>query len=68
MADLVITYAAPHHLNADAGLVALRRTPGGDAWQARHSASLPVRRAVDLGIPTIGIPGTVQPAESCAAH
>ena len=30
MADVVITYAAPHHLNADAGLVALRRTAGGD--------------------------------------
>jgi tRNA-2-methylthio-N6-dimethylallyladenosine synthase len=68
MADVVITYAAPHHLNADAGLVALRRTPGGAAWQARHSAPLPASRAVDLGIPTVGVPDTVQAAESCAAH
>ncbi len=27
IADVIITYAAPHHLNADAGLLALRRTP-----------------------------------------
>jgi tRNA-2-methylthio-N6-dimethylallyladenosine synthase len=67
MADVVITYAAPHHLNADAGLVALRRTQGGDAWQARHSAPQPARRTVDLGIPAVGAPDTVQPAESCAA-
>jgi tRNA-2-methylthio-N6-dimethylallyladenosine synthase len=68
MADVVITYAAPHHLNADAGLVALRRSRGGDAWQARHSTPQPARRTVDLGIPAVGVPDTVQPAESCAAH
>ncbi len=33
MAEVEVTYAAPHHLNADAGLRALRRTPGGDAWE-----------------------------------
>jgi tRNA-2-methylthio-N6-dimethylallyladenosine synthase len=66
MADVIITYAAPHHLNADAGLVALRRTPGGDAWQA--SRSTPARSAVDLGIPTVGVPGTLQPAHTCTAH
>ena len=59
MADVVITYAAPHHLNADAGLLALRRTAGGDAWQASRSA--PARSAIDLGIPTVGAPGTLQP-------
>ena len=63
---LVITYAAPHHLNADAGLLALHRTPGGDAWQASQAA--PARSAVDLGIPTVGVPGTLQPAQTCTAH
>jgi tRNA-2-methylthio-N6-dimethylallyladenosine synthase len=40
-----ITYAAPHHLNADGPLVAHRRTPAGDA------ADKP--RGVPLGIPTV---------------
>ena len=66
MADVVITYAAPHHLNADAGLATLRRTVGGDAWQASRSA--PARSAIDLGIPTVGAPGTVQPTQICTAH
>jgi tRNA-2-methylthio-N6-dimethylallyladenosine synthase len=66
MADVVITYAAPHHLNADAGIVALRRTAGGDAWQASRSA--PARSALDLGIPTVGAPGTSQPTQACTAH
>ena len=34
VAEVIITLAAPHHLTADAGLLALRRTCGGDAWQA----------------------------------
>jgi tRNA-2-methylthio-N6-dimethylallyladenosine synthase len=68
IADVVITYAAPHHLNADAGLVALRRTPGGEAWQAIRSTTQPARRTVDLGIPAVGVPDSVQPAESCAAY
>ena len=36
-AEIVITYAAPHHLNADAGLISIRRTRGGDAWAARRA-------------------------------
>ena len=36
VAEVIITHAAPHHLTADAGLLALRRTRGGDAWQARQ--------------------------------
>ncbi len=55
IAEVVITYAAPHHLNADAGILALRRTRGGDAWEA--SQSMPDRRPpVTLGLPTIGLP------------
>ncbi|HEY5784327.1 MAG TPA: tRNA (N6-isopentenyl adenosine(37)-C2)-methylthiotransferase MiaB, partial [Microlunatus sp.] len=32
IAEVEITYAAPHHLTADHGLLSLRRTRGGDAW------------------------------------
>jgi tRNA-2-methylthio-N6-dimethylallyladenosine synthase len=66
LANVIITYAAPHHLNADAGLLALHRTRGGDAWQAARSA--PARSAIDLGIPTVGAPGTLQLAQTCTAH
>ena len=56
LAETVVTYAAPHHLTADAGLHALRRTRGGDAWQARHASPDGPRPAVSLGLPTIGAP------------
>src|SRR3954468_4255208 len=46
----VVTYAAPHHLVADS-VLDVRRTPGGDAWQARHERSAP--RGVPLGMPTV---------------
>jgi tRNA-2-methylthio-N6-dimethylallyladenosine synthase len=49
-----VTYAAPHHLVADR-VLAVRRTPGGDAWQARHET--PARpseeRGLLLGMPTL---------------
>jgi len=48
--DVVITYAAPHHLVADE-VVAVRRTRGGDAHEARTSA--PAQRGVALGMPTV---------------
>lgn len=51
IADVEITYAAPHHLNADAGLKAFRRTRGGDAWAARQSSSEEGRASVGLGMP-----------------
>ena len=66
LAEVIITYAAPHHLNADGGLLALHRTRGGDAWQATRST--PARSAIDLGIPTVGAPGTLQLAQTCTAH
>ncbi|MFT3861329.1 tRNA (N6-isopentenyl adenosine(37)-C2)-methylthiotransferase MiaB [Micropruina sp.] len=44
-----ISYAAPHHLVADGGLANLRRTRGGDAWDARNT---PQKRMVGLGLPT----------------
>jgi tRNA-2-methylthio-N6-dimethylallyladenosine synthase len=55
IADAVITYAAPHHLNADAGIASLRRTPGGNAWAASQSTS-DRRPPVTLGLPTVGLP------------
>ncbi len=44
----VITYAAPHHLNADGPLVGHRRTRAGDAWAASQSRG----SAVPLGLPS----------------
>ena len=46
-----VTYAAPHHLNADGGLHSLRRTRGGDAWAARRAGSAPA--GVSLGLPKL---------------
>lgn len=53
IARTVITRAAPHHLVADAPITDLRRTRGGDAWEA---ANQPGERphGVALGIPSFG--------------
>ena len=51
LAEVAITYAAPHHLNADDGLIGLRRTRGGDAWAARQAGNGPVPTA--LGLPKL---------------
>jgi tRNA-2-methylthio-N6-dimethylallyladenosine synthase len=48
----VVSHAAPHHLMADE-VVEVRRTRGGDAWQARHET--PAASGVLLGMP--GRPG-----------
>jgi tRNA-2-methylthio-N6-dimethylallyladenosine synthase len=45
-----ITHAAPHHLVADE-VLGVRRTRGGDAWQARTEA--PASDAVPLGMPAM---------------
>ena len=50
IAVVEVTHAAPHHLNADGGLLSLRRTRGGDAWQVRHDAP-PAPAGVSLGMP-----------------
>lgn len=44
LAEVEITYAAPHHLTADAGLISLTRTRGGDAWEATNSPEAPSRK------------------------
>jgi tRNA-2-methylthio-N6-dimethylallyladenosine synthase len=67
IAEAVVTYAAPHHLNADAGLTHLRRTRGGNAWEARRTGgtaggatagtpALGTGRSVSLGMPSVGTP------------
>ena len=58
-----ISYAAPHHLVADGGIRQLRRTRGGDAWQARHEA--PPVRGVGLGMPRVGAPEPTIAATRC---
>ncbi|AXE38964.1 tRNA (N6-isopentenyl adenosine(37)-C2)-methylthiotransferase MiaB [Acidipropionibacterium virtanenii] len=58
--EVEITRAAPHHLMADGGLRRLRRTRGGDAWQARQQAAEPAVApvGVSLGMPGIGGPAS----------
>jgi tRNA-2-methylthio-N6-dimethylallyladenosine synthase len=57
-----VTYAAPHHLNADGALLSHRRTPAGDAWASGRVARTP---GVTLGMPTIGAPPARPAANSC---
>jgi tRNA-2-methylthio-N6-dimethylallyladenosine synthase len=52
--ETVVTYAAPHHVNADGPLVSHRRTRAGDAWAAAQAAPRPA--GVLLGMPKVGAP------------
>jgi len=60
MVTVGVTYGAPHHLVADSGVnggtYAVRRTRGGDAWEALQDQPGSRRPAVSLGLPTIGKP------------
>ncbi|MGC4895846.1 tRNA (N6-isopentenyl adenosine(37)-C2)-methylthiotransferase MiaB [Micromonospora sp. DT31] len=59
-----VTYAAPHHLNADGAPLAHRRTPAGDAAEA---GQVPRTPGVLLGLPTIGAPAVAPaPTGGCA--
>ncbi|GAB7050768.1 tRNA (N6-isopentenyl adenosine(37)-C2)-methylthiotransferase MiaB [Catenuloplanes indicus] len=61
-----ITYAAPHHLNADGAPISHRTTRAGDAWAAGRSPRTP---GVNLGLPTIGVPAPLPVAVSaCQTH
>ncbi len=64
LAEVVVTHAAPHHLNADDGLITLRRTRGGDAWAAREGR-VAERTGVSLGMPAVGVPAPLAPAPAC---
>ena len=63
LARTTVTYAAPHHLTADAGITGLHRTRGGDAWEGRRAA--PAVAAVSLGLPVVGVPAPLAPAPGC---
>jgi tRNA-2-methylthio-N6-dimethylallyladenosine synthase len=63
----VVTKAAPHYLIADEPPLTVRRTRGGDAWQARQdglaapaatSGAAGAEPPVLLGMPAIGRPGS----------
>ncbi len=58
LASVTITRAAPHHLEADQGVVTVRRTPAGDAWQRGRDSGAQARDplAVPLGIPVARSP------------
>jgi tRNA-2-methylthio-N6-dimethylallyladenosine synthase len=68
----VITQAAPHYLIADSPPLAVRRTRGGDAWEAARDAALtgPDQAAASdaggvpvlLGMPAVGAPTVGAPA------
>ncbi|MFI9642948.1 tRNA (N6-isopentenyl adenosine(37)-C2)-methylthiotransferase MiaB [Micromonospora sp. NPDC051925] len=61
-----VTYAAPHHLNADGAPLAHRRTRAGDAAEAGRAPRTP---GVLLGLPSVGAPAaTPAPTPGCAAH
>ncbi|MGB3186235.1 MAG: tRNA (N6-isopentenyl adenosine(37)-C2)-methylthiotransferase MiaB [Ornithinimicrobium sp.] len=75
LVSVAVTYAAPHHLVADSGIVggryAVRHTAGGNAWEALNSNGSPsgaAKPAVTLGMPSIGAPAEpLVAAPSCAA-
>lgn len=64
MVEARITYAAPHHLVSDDVPISFRRTPAGDAWESRQGRT--EVRSVGLGMPTLGVPAPLPPAEACA--
>jgi len=59
-----VSYAAPHHLNADGPVLSHRRTRAGDAFEAGVRVRTP---GVMLGLPTIGTPEQAPAAaDACA--
>jgi tRNA-2-methylthio-N6-dimethylallyladenosine synthase len=67
IAETVVSRAAPHHLMADEGLRSLRRTRGGDAWEARQGSGPDSRPVVSLGLPQLGQPALEPAAAVCSA-
>lgn len=59
-----VTYAAPHHLNADGEPLAHRRTRAGDAAEAGRR---PRTAGVSLGLPTVGAPPSPVPPVASSA-
>jgi len=64
MVEVRITHGAPHHLVSDGAPLSVRRTSAGDAWESRQGR-IEVR-SVGLGMPTLGAPAPLPPAQACA--
>jgi tRNA-2-methylthio-N6-dimethylallyladenosine synthase len=62
--ETVVTYAAPHHLNADGAPLRHRQTRAGDAFEAGRT---PRTGGVVLGLPTVGVPAPLPAAASGCA-
>jgi tRNA-2-methylthio-N6-dimethylallyladenosine synthase len=62
MVEVVVSYAAPHHLVADGPVVSVRRTAAGDAWERRTA---PKPAGVSLGLPTVGVPAPLPDEPAC---
>jgi tRNA-2-methylthio-N6-dimethylallyladenosine synthase len=63
--ETVVTYAAPHHLNADGAPLTRRRTRAGDAFEAGRTPRL---QGVSLGLPTVGVPAPLPPTDAACAR
>jgi tRNA-2-methylthio-N6-dimethylallyladenosine synthase len=61
--ETIVTYAAPHHLNADGDPLSHRRTKAGDAFEAGR---MPRLQGVSLGLPTIGAPAKLPIVDGCS--
>ncbi|GAA4903176.1 tRNA (N6-isopentenyl adenosine(37)-C2)-methylthiotransferase MiaB [Tessaracoccus lubricantis] len=64
IATVRVTHAAPHHLNSDELPTNLRRTRGGDAWEAAQGMTKPL--GVGLGMPTFDKPAPLPAATGCS--
>ncbi|WP_460790609.1 tRNA (N6-isopentenyl adenosine(37)-C2)-methylthiotransferase MiaB [Nocardioides maradonensis] len=64
MVTVEITRGAPHYLEADGAVLAVRRTRSGDAWAARNGEG-PKVAGVGLGMPSIGVPAPLPDAPAC---
>ncbi|WP_117208976.1 tRNA (N6-isopentenyl adenosine(37)-C2)-methylthiotransferase MiaB [Allorhizocola rhizosphaerae] len=56
-----VTYAAPHHLNADGPITTYRRTRAGDAHEAGQVTRT---KGVMLGLPSVGVPAPLPAAQA----
>jgi tRNA-2-methylthio-N6-dimethylallyladenosine synthase len=65
LVDVVVTYAAPHHLLAEGSLLAHRRTRAGDVWETGQATT--ASPGVALGMPTMGTPQHVAAVAGCDA-
>ncbi|WP_026212739.1 tRNA (N6-isopentenyl adenosine(37)-C2)-methylthiotransferase MiaB [Longispora albida] len=60
--ETVVTYAAPHHLNADGEILSHRKTRAGDAWEAGKAVKT---KGTMLGLPSVGVPAPLPQVNAC---